>query len=670
MIGRLASFLAPRHRTEAIFTAGLAAAGVAGIWALAELSGTESWRALGNWFRVLDGEVVPKMKTPQYVRGGLTLTAILWIAIPLLLLATRRAWCFDSPAAPEKDGRRPFPRRFALGLALIVLLAAGLRWPRLDLSLYNDEADAFRSVIAGSFDGRSFEEMERNGLGAFRRAKWSDTFWNNRLGNNHALFSVLARLGYDTWKRAAGGVDGQVREWPLRLPPLLGGLASIVLVGLLGAEISGRHRTGLLAAVFLALHPWHLRFSTEARGYGLFFAFAALTLLCLIRAVRGGRWSWWFGFALAETGCLWSYLGSLYFLVALNVAALALMTAETLRNGSGLDRVWSRTQQGWVSSNLIGAMLSLLAIAPLLPLLTLSVTTNPTFHAGVPPSLSRNILIYSALGMPWHDEDATNPYNPALEKWSTDPLTLAALTLVAVLFFAGWWWMWRRSPERFGARLAAIVPLAAFGLQFAAGEFKGAVFFSWYASFLSVFAALTLAMGVEALVFRGKKSPPPPERAVSRRRRFVVYGLVALFAAGTARTTARYRAVSKQALKPAVVEIRGGTYPFSEAQMKPMVIGWWTGANLYDPYLRVSHQLDHFQSLIARARREDRPFYYVVGMKGAARAENPALMDFVEHSGVFRILREFPGLEEEQFRTTIFELKAAEAAGNTPEKNP
>ncbi|MCB1237497.1 MAG: hypothetical protein KDM91_20705, partial [Verrucomicrobiae bacterium] len=333
-------------------------------------------------------------------------------------------------------------------------------------------------------------------------------------------------------------------------------------------------------------------------------------------------------------------------------------------------RVWSRTQQGWVSSNLIGAMLSLLAIAPLLPLLTLSVTTNPTFHAGVPPSLSRNILIYSALGMPWHDEDATNPYNPALEKWSTDPLTLAALTLVAVLFFAGWWWMWRRSPERFGARLAAIVPLAAFGLQFAAGEFKGAVFFSWYASFLSVFAALTLAMGVEALVFRGKKSPPPPERAVSRRRRFVVYGLVALFAAGTARTTARYRAVSKQALKPAVVEIRGGTYPFSEAQMKPMVIGWWTGANLYDPYLRVSHQLDHFQSLIARARREDRPFYYVVGMKGAARAENPALMDFVEHSGVFRILREFPGLEEEQFRTTIFELKAAEAAGNTPEKNP
>ncbi|MCP5551280.1 MAG: hypothetical protein H7A53_10370 [Akkermansiaceae bacterium] len=57
-------------------------------------------------------------------------------------------------------------------------------------------------------------------------------------------------------------------------------------------------------------------------------------------------------------------------------------------------------------------------------------------------------------------------------------------------------------------------------------------------------------------------------------------------------------------------------------------------------------------------------------MKGAARAENPALMDFVEHSGVFRILREFPGLEEEQFRTTIFELKAAEAAGNTPEKNP
>ncbi|MCB1234126.1 MAG: hypothetical protein KDM91_03555, partial [Verrucomicrobiae bacterium] len=71
MIGRLASFLAPRHRTEAIFTAGLAAAGVAGIWALAELSGTESWRALGNWFRVLDGEVVPKMKTPQYVRGGL-----------------------------------------------------------------------------------------------------------------------------------------------------------------------------------------------------------------------------------------------------------------------------------------------------------------------------------------------------------------------------------------------------------------------------------------------------------------------------------------------------------------------------------------------------------------------------------------------------------------------
>jgi uncharacterized membrane protein len=80
---------------------------------------------------------------------------------------------------------------------------------------------------------------------------------------------------------------------------------------MLGREM-GMPWVGLGAAGLLALHPWHVRYAVEARGYSLMMFFMCLMLLALIRALTTNKVAAWTLFALAEAGCLLSFAGSLY----------------------------------------------------------------------------------------------------------------------------------------------------------------------------------------------------------------------------------------------------------------------------------------------------------------------------------------------------------------------
>ncbi len=52
----------------------------------------------------------------------------------------------------------------------------------------------------------------------------------------------------------------------MRVPTLLVGMLSVAAVAWLLLEC-GFPLAGAIAAFLLALHPWHLRYATEARGY-------------------------------------------------------------------------------------------------------------------------------------------------------------------------------------------------------------------------------------------------------------------------------------------------------------------------------------------------------------------------------------------------------------------
>ena len=109
--------------------------------------------------------------------------------------------------------------------------------------------------------------------------------------NNHPLFSLLAHLF--TLQGAnpplpAAGIGGPGQEFLLRVPAALLGIAAIPAVYRLGrAAVSPG--VGLGAAFLLAISPYHLGYSQEARGYSALVLFTTLSLLYLLRAIKTGE---------------------------------------------------------------------------------------------------------------------------------------------------------------------------------------------------------------------------------------------------------------------------------------------------------------------------------------------------------------------------------------------
>lgn len=90
----------------------------------------------------------------------------------------------------------------------------------------------------------------------------------------------------------------------VRLPALVGGIASIPLVYAVGVRTVGRG-AALLAATLTTLSPFMIFYSAEARGYGILMALALLSTLALLLAVDDGRRRWWVVYGLAV--CLAAY---------------------------------------------------------------------------------------------------------------------------------------------------------------------------------------------------------------------------------------------------------------------------------------------------------------------------------------------------------------------------
>jgi hypothetical protein len=77
-------------------------------------------------------------------------------------------------------------------------------------------------------------------------------------------------------------------EWAGRMVAVAVGIATVLLVYLLGSEMYGR-RAGLLAALFMALMPYHVVVSRQVLLDGPMVFFTTLTLYMLARFSRTGR---------------------------------------------------------------------------------------------------------------------------------------------------------------------------------------------------------------------------------------------------------------------------------------------------------------------------------------------------------------------------------------------
>jgi len=129
--------------------------------------------------------------------------------------------------------------------------------------------------------------------------------------NTPPLYYVLAWLSLK-----ATGVPELVR-----LPSLVAGIATIPVAALLGRRLWGPV-AGIAAAVLIALTPFEIFYSSEARSYAP-AAFAVLmSTLLLLEALERPRRLLWVGFAVAAAAAVWFHYAAVFPLAAQAIWAL------------------------------------------------------------------------------------------------------------------------------------------------------------------------------------------------------------------------------------------------------------------------------------------------------------------------------------------------------------
>lgn len=280
------------------------------------------------------------------------------LSVTLGLAAGIRWWGHGH--GPVMGAGVPVGRPVLVMLAVAAVLALAPRLPRMAQSFWNDEETTMQDYAWGEWRQGKNEQWK------FRPAAWQDTLFYNRGGSNHIANSVSTRLTLSAAAKLGigypGGSNSRFSEASARTIPLLASLATVILFGWLIAR-AGYPAAGVAAAWVLALHPWHVRYSVEIRGYSLMLCAMLVSLACLWQALATGKRRWWFGFAAAEAVYLLCFAGSVYMAMAINgLVVLHLLCGKTIERPAR----WSalRALVGW---NLLAALPVVFLMSPSLP---------------------------------------------------------------------------------------------------------------------------------------------------------------------------------------------------------------------------------------------------------------------------------------------------------------
>ena len=203
--------------------------------------------------------------TPGELIAGASIFRVGLVFLGLTLITA--GWLFKSRPSERARSLEPrSPMEWGL-LSLILLLAAGLRFYRLDEGLWLDEILTQVNYV---------------------RAPFGEILTTYDSQNQHFLYSLLSHGSYVLIGEGS---------WSLRLPAVLFGVASVWALYLLGREV-GTVLEALLCSAFFAVSYHHVWFSQNARGYtGLLF-FTLLASWVLIRGLRENRPGQWVGYGV------------------------------------------------------------------------------------------------------------------------------------------------------------------------------------------------------------------------------------------------------------------------------------------------------------------------------------------------------------------------------------
>ncbi|HET7237860.1 MAG TPA: glycosyltransferase family 39 protein, partial [Terrimicrobiaceae bacterium] len=251
-------------------------------------------------------------KLSHYVAVYVWIGLLINLIVTTLLAFTASWW--TRPLAERPFRRSSPPRWFWPLVAVAMAVNAWICWPRLWQSFWHDENYPLRNAIVGVYRQRPDDSL------SLKPVSWEATFFFTR---SRIIPSTVAwRVPATSFGVGPARPKGLPFSEPvIRLPAYLAGIASIATIALLLQELEFP-LAGVLAAFLSALHPWHIRYASEARAYAFVLCLIPLVLYSFLRALKDGRWRWWVAFSACAFLLMYSYPTCIYVLIVLNLCAL------------------------------------------------------------------------------------------------------------------------------------------------------------------------------------------------------------------------------------------------------------------------------------------------------------------------------------------------------------
>ena len=636
------------------------------IWSVLLIAGLfliEYWDDLPSpeqtaWFSDIATDQRHTFKT--FLNVGLWFGTLIHVILIVCLLATVRWWGRLRPARYNVSLGNPrlrFDKTFWILLALICIIAGIIRWPKMSLSYWGDEGWAVAPYVYGKHVPLD-PEIPQGPL-KFKPVSWLNTAFDDRTCGNHYLFSLAQRATLATWRWTQGLPDDAFDETISRLPPFAAGLGALIALAAMLRWL-GRPGAGLAAALLMALHPWHLRYSTEARGYSLMLFFLIVTCWLGFIALRKGGWRWWLAFGLAEFLCMYSWKGVMYPLAAANLVLFAWICRGQLSHSPGQNAcVRSGAAWRWIVANVIAAGLFINLVYPCL--LQVKDAKNHLIQLSGRP-MGRiwldNSISSIFTGMAWHVEEKENPTEVVLSRQlQQKPLqTSSELAAIASLLALG-----LISLSRTRAWFA-ILNLSLFASAIVgAWCFRyviDAEWISWYFVFLIFPFAFLGGVGMDSLLRRAFSSwtaNGTPRLSAGYRKPALAVTCAALAFVLPASYADLTHPVSRLMCQQAYEDHRGA-FRVTRGRHEPLhdsspskvwTVYLWRYISLYDPrgdtHIRRAKEL---RQLIAEVEREKGELYVIVGHRKMARKVSEGIMNMVEKTPAFQHLQTFWAPEE------------------------
>lgn len=542
--------------------------------------------------------------------------AVLWL--------TRSWWTqpHEIPVSPVRSR----PRWFWPLVWAAMLLTAVMGSMRLGQDLWDDERKTVQQYVVGDY------RLRDDGSVRFREFGWGRPIFNYREVNNHILNSIFARLSSDIWKVFRPSGSPPFSEIAIRIPAFIFGILSIATLALLLLEL-GMPRAGVMGAFLLAIHPWHIRYASEARGYAIVLCLIPLLAVLWMRAMRSPRWRWWIAVAACEFGLLYAYPVTIYPVVVLNILTVLFVAA-------GLPGAVPRgvIMRRWMATSFIAGLAFTALFLPCIPQMSTYLASDRA-SGQMGESWLHDFFSHLFAGTSWFLSENPSGAHPELfamfARW---PHLGPALAWVAVILgLTGVIRICSRGWLATGVVAFLLLPaVAAYLTAVRSGHFM----YVWYLIYVLPGTVAVVAAGFDTMI--------RPRRGQAGAN-WALAAVVVAFCAGYWVVTAKARdwllTTPLQPMRASVMLTRPTTMPNYPGYNDVITASFNTPPGLYDPHVRRIGSRDDLEQLMRESDRRKAPLFINIGNPWAAAHHHPELFRMTTKEPYFQEIATLPGFD-------------------------